>query len=152
MPYYDSSPHAVTDITSNLRPAIPSSQCDVTYNLRNLPSTLSESGYLITLDYDASGMRRHTVVTNGQSLVKEKTRISDLYELETTPTTSRRLDYVYAEGRIVAVRVYENGTGSLCYVLTDHLGSWEKVLDQSKNTVQQTHFDRGIIKYQPLFF
>ena len=31
--------------------------------------------------------------------------------------------------------------GSLYYVLTDHLGSWEKVLDENKNTVQQTHFD-----------
>ena len=27
------------------------------------------------------------------------------------------------------------------YVLTDHLGSWEKVLDEGRNTVQQTHFD-----------
>ena len=32
-------------------------------------------------------------------------------------------------------------TNSLYYVLTDHLGSWEKVLDENKNTVQQTHFD-----------
>ena len=78
--------------------------------------------------------------------------MSDYLINANTSFASRRLDYVYAEGRIVAVRVYENGTGSLCYVLTDHLGSWEKVLDQSKNTVQQTHFDRGIIKYQPLFF
>ena len=48
---------------------------------------------------------------------------------------------IYAEGRIVAVHVDENSTESLYYVLTDHLGSWEKVLDESKNTVQQTHFD-----------
>ena len=58
-----------------------------------------------------------------------------------TITTFCWLDYIYAEGNIVAVRVYENGAGSLYYVLTDHLGSWEKVLDEAKNTVQQTHFD-----------
>ena len=110
--YGTGRPHAVTSITSGIRPAMPSSPCDVTYNLRNRPATLSENGYNIALDYDASGMRRHTVVTNGQTLVKEKTRISDLYELETTPTTSRRLDYIYAEGRVVAVHVDENSTGN----------------------------------------
>ena len=81
------------------------------------------------------------MITNGQALVKEKTRISDLYELDATPTTSRRLDYIYAEGQVVAVHVNEGGYENLYYVLTDHLGSWEKVLDGNKNTVQQTHFD-----------
>ena len=76
-----------------------------TYNLRNRPETLYENGYNITLDYDASGMRRHTRVTNGQTIVREKTRISDFYEEESTQSRSRQLDYVYAEGRIVAVRV-----------------------------------------------
>ena len=92
-------------------------------------------------DYDASGMRRHTVITNGQTLVKERTRFSSLYEEEATATTARRLDYIYAEGRIVAVNVEESGSGSLYYVLTDHLGSWEKVLTENKTVVQQTHFD-----------
>ena len=107
----------------------------------NRPVSLTEGSYNISIDYDFEGMRRHTTVTNGRTLVKEKTRISGFYELETTATGSRRLDYIYAEGNIVAVRVYENGVGSLYYVLTDHLGSWEKVLDQSKTVVQQTHFD-----------
>ena len=43
--YGTSQPHAVTSITSGVRPAIPSSQCDVTYNLRNRPATLLENGY-----------------------------------------------------------------------------------------------------------
>ena len=30
---------------------------------------------------------------------------------------------------------------NLYYVLTDHLGSWNKVMDENKNIVQQTHFD-----------
>lgn len=134
-------PHAVTEIESIERPSIPDIPFDVTYNLRNKPATMLNSGYNITLDYDASGMRRHTVITNGHTLVKEKTRVSELYELEAPPTSSRRLDYIYAEGRIVAVHVDENSAGSLYYVLTDHLGSWEKVLDEDKTVVQQTHFD-----------
>ena len=30
---------------------------------------------------------------------------------------------------------------SFYYPLTDHLGSWNKVMDEDKNIVQQTHFD-----------
>ena len=139
---YDSNkPHAVTTIEGNSRCAIPPVQGSLTYNLRNLPETLSQSGYHIFLDYDASGMRRHTEIYNGHTLAKEKTRISSLYELDATPTSARRLDYIYAEGRIVAVHVDENSSRNLYYVLTDHLGSWEKVLDVNKTTVQQTHFD-----------
>ena len=84
---------------------------------------------------------RHTTITNGQTLVKQKTRISDLYEQETASNSSRRLDYIYFDGQVVAVHVDENSTEKFYYVLTDHLGSWEKVLDENKNTVQQTHFD-----------
>ncbi|MBO6026417.1 MAG: hypothetical protein J6P73_04145 [Bacteroidales bacterium] len=96
--------------------------------------------YHITFDYDASGVRRHTRINYNNSLVKEKTRVSDLYETDEDLANGRRLDYIYAEGRIVAVHVNEGVTESLYYPLTDHLGSWEKVLDENKTTVQQTHF------------
>ena len=56
-------------------------------------------------------------------------------------TKSRRLDFVYAEGKVIAVHVMEGNSESLYYLLTDHLGSWNKVMDENKNIVQQTHFD-----------
>ena len=90
----------LTDVKNGNTRLIPPSQCDVTYNLRNRPESLYENGYNVTLDYDASGMRRHTQITNGQTLVREKTRISDFYEEESTQSRSRRLDYIYAEGRV----------------------------------------------------
>ena len=113
----------------------------IAYNLMNMPSSLSANSRSVTLDYDAYGMRRHTTYYQGQSLDREKTRVSDLFELEGDKDSNRRLDYIYADGRVVAVRVLENGIGSMYYVLTDHLGSWERVLDGSRNTVQATHFD-----------
>lgn len=58
-----------------------------------------------------------------------------------TSSTTRHLDYIYAEGQIVAVHVKNGMTDSLYYVMTDHLGSWNKVIDEDKNIVQQTHFD-----------
>lgn len=114
--------------------------CDITYNMRNKPTTISQNGITVTLDYDASGMRRHTQITNGQAVVKQKDRVSSLYEKE-TGVTNRHLDYIYADGQVVAVHVKEGSTENLYYVLTDHLGSWNKVMDENKNIVQQTHFD-----------
>ena len=92
----------------------------VTYNLMNRPESLSGGGYRVGLSYSADGVRRHTSVTHYNSPVREKTRLSSLFETEETPTANRRIDYVYAEGRVVAARVYENGTRSLYYVLADH--------------------------------
>ena len=68
-------------------------------------------------------------------------RVSNQYEVEATPTSSRSLDYIYAEGSLVALHVANGSADSLYYVLTDRLGSWETVMDDFKNTVQQTHFD-----------
>ena len=113
----------------------------VTYGLRNLPTSVSENGYNLTLDYDAEGMRRHTRLMSGNVLLKTVTRVSGLHEVETAGTVTRQLDYIYAGDDIVAIHVRNGSADSLYYVLTDHLGSWEKVMDENKNTVQQTHFD-----------
>ena len=58
-----------------------------------------------------------------------------------TSSTPRHLDYIYAEGRVVALHVKNGNADSLYYILTDHLGSWNKVMRQNKTIVQQTHFD-----------
>ena len=139
--YNGTKPHAVTNIISAPERTPIGEICEVTYNLMNRPSTLTENAYSIHIDYDSEGERRHTEFFNGNNLVKEKNRISDLYEEESTSTTARRLDYIYAEGRTVAVRVTENGFSYFYYVMTDHLGSWNKVIDDHKTIVQQTHFD-----------
>lgn len=139
--YGNSKPHAVTGITGNPSCPISASQCGVTYNLRNKPTAIAENGYRITLDYDAAGMRRHTRYYQGNTVQKVTTRISDVHEMETGSGSQRKLDYIYAEGQIVAVHVKNGMTDSLYYVMTDHLGSWNKVMDEDKNIVQQTHFD-----------
>lgn len=139
--YSNSKPHAVTGISGNMACPISSSQCDVTYNLRNRPSVIAENGYSITLDYDAAGMRRHSYFRHGNSNLKSRARISDVHEVEVAPGLNRRLDYIYAEGQLVAVHVKRGSVDSIYYVMTDHLGSWNKVMDEGKNIVQQTHFD-----------
>ena len=58
-----------------------------------------------------------------------------------TSSATCHFDYVFAEERVMALHVKNGSADSLYYVLTDRLGSWEKVMDDFKNTVQQTHFD-----------
>ena len=139
--YGDAGPHAVTGLAGGFACPVPNAQCDVTYGLWNRPTRITESGYDITLDYGADGVRRHTRFLYNGILRKTATRVSGYHEVEATASATRRLDYVYAEGRVVAVHVQNGSSDSLYYVLTDHLGSWEIVMDQSKNTVQRTHFD-----------
>lgn len=139
--YGNSKPHAVTGIQGDYTCPISTSQCDVTYNLRNKPASIAENGYSITFDYNAAGMRRYTRYYQGNAMKKATARISDVYEMETATGLNRKLDYIYAEGQIVAVHVKNGMTDSLYYVMTDHLGSWNKVMDKDKNIVQQTHFD-----------
>ena len=110
--------------------------------MRNRVGSIEENGYKLTFDYDAFGMRRHTYYWQNDSRYKGKARISDFYEVENKMSGGiRKLDYIYADGRIVAVNVRRSTTDSLYYVMTDHLGSWNKVMDENKNIVQETHFD-----------
>ncbi len=139
--YGNNKPHAVTDIAGNSSCPISASQCDVTYNLHNKPTAIAENGYRISLDYDAAGMRRHTRYYQGNTMQKATAKISDVYEFELGSGAQRKLDYIYAEGQLVAVHVKRGTVDSLYYVMTDHLGSWNKVMDEDKNIVQQTHFD-----------
>ena len=139
---YDSpKPHAVTGISTSLTDAIPQTQCDVVYDLRNKPVSIIENGYDIRIGYYADGTRRNTDIVNGASPVLTKLRVSDLYEVDETPSGYRLLDYVFAEGKVVAIHVTENSVATNYYVLDDHLGSWNKVMGQDKSIVQETHFD-----------
>ena len=139
--YGDAGPHAVTGLAGVIGCPVPNAACDVSYGLWNRPVSIAENGHGVSLDYGADGQRRHTRFLHNNVLQKAVTRVSPFHEVETTGGTTRSLDYVYAEGRVVAVHVSNGNADSLYCVLTDHLGSWEKVMDWGGNTVQQTHFD-----------
>ena len=139
--YNGDGPHAVSRITGSLaRPGV-GTDCDAAYGLRNLPTALAEGSSSVTIDYDADGMRRHTRFFQGNTLERSVTRISGIHEVETRGSATRKIDYIHADGRVVAVHVRNGNADSLYYVISDHLGSWNMVTDGAKNTVQSTHFD-----------
>ena len=139
--YNGSQPHAVNRITGISACPIPSTSCAVDYGLWNRPTSITENNHGITFDYGADGMRRNTRLYNGNNFQKKYTRISDLHEVEYLGHATRKLDYIYAEGNVVAVHVRNANHDSLYYILTDHLGSWNMVMDQNKTIVQKSHFD-----------
>ena len=58
-----------------------------------------------------------------------------------TSTATHNPDYIRAGGDIVAILMRNGSADSLYYLLTDHLGNWEKVMDEGKNTGHE-HYDR----------
>jgi len=141
--YYDydaSQPHAVSGIEAN-QGAISSAQCDVTYNSRNRPASISQDGWQLQLAYDDGLQRESAVLSHNSAHIETIHYISDDCERDTKFLGSRYLDYIHAGGRIVAIHVKNGTTDSIYYVQTDLLGSWEKIVDNNRNVVQSSHFD-----------
>jgi len=142
---YDADrPHAVTGVVSETG-NIPSAQCDVTYNSRNRPATISEDGWSLELSYGSGLQREKTVLKQGNSIKRTTYHISKDCELDILPacTCSRYMDYIFADGKIVAIHVHNTAANadSMYYVQTDLLGSWDRIVDDGRSVVQSSHFD-----------
>ena len=140
--YDPAKPHAVVQVVDE-RGALPTSQCDVTYNSRNRPATISENGWTLELSYGSGLQREKSVLKNGATTVCTTYFISKDSELEIKPSSTRYIDYIYAEGRIVALHVHNTtaNADSLYYVQTDLLGSWDRIVNGNRQVVQRSHFD-----------
>ena len=135
-------PHAVKGVMARNGVVAPT-RCDVTYNTRNRPASISENGWTLTLLYGNGLQREKEVLKQGNSTVSTTYFISRDCEREIKSSVSRYIDYIYADGRIVALHVYNEtaDADSIYYVQTDYLGSWERVVDCNKAVVQSSHFD-----------
>ena len=140
--YGSSKPHAVTQVYDE-HGMIPSSRCDVTYNSRNRAATISEANRQLELSYGDELLREKTVFSISGNMTKTVFSPSKYCEYEKTPSYSRYIDYIYADGKPVALHVHNitADADSMYYIQTDMLGSWEKVVNASKGVVQSCHFD-----------
>ncbi|MBR1517651.1 MAG: hypothetical protein IJ620_05880 [Bacteroidales bacterium] len=139
--YDDERPHAVKGF-SIYGSRIPSTQNAVTYNNRNRPSKITEGGYTLSLAYGEETTPRTATFSHNGNTYSTVRYISTDCEYETTPSYSCYYDYIYAEGKPVAIHVSNatSGLDSLYYIHTDHLGSWERIVDADRNVVQASHF------------
>ncbi|MBO7488748.1 MAG: VCBS repeat-containing protein [Bacteroidales bacterium] len=143
-PYYYSydaqQPHAVSGVDANTG-TISSAQCDVTYNSRNRPAAISENGWLLQLAYNDEQQRESAALSYNTAPVSTTHFISKDCEREMKSLGNRYLDYIRVDGRTVAVHVKNGNADSIYYVQSDLLGSWDRVVDESRNVVQSSHFD-----------
>lgn len=140
---YDSAkPHAVVQVIDE-NSVLPTTQCDVTYNSRNRPATISENGWSMELTYGSDLQREKSVLKQGNTTKGTTYFISKDCEYEIKPTFSRYIDYIHADGRIVALHVHNvtANADSLYYVQTDQLGSWDRIVATNRAVVQSSHFD-----------
>ena len=95
------------------------------------------------LSYGSGLQREKSVLKNGNTPVCTTYFISKDSELEIKPSSTRYIDYIYAEGRIVALHVHNTtaNADSLYYVQTDLLGSWDRIVNGNRQVVQRSHFD-----------
>ena len=140
--YDNAKPHAVSEIEGATGCPISSMPCEVTYNNRNRPTTISEGGWNVSLGYGVSDTRNLMYLRQGNASKKVKAYPSHNHEHEIRPSGGHRyLDYIYSDNGIVAIHVKRSSSDSLYYVFTDHLGSYNIIIDEDKNIVQQSHFD-----------
>lgn len=140
--YGPGRPHAVTGVTDE-NGVISSAQCDVTYGSRNRATSIIEDGWKLDIGYGIGLQREKSVLSHGETTVRTTHYISGDCEREITASGSRHIDYIFADGRIVALHVYNTTaeSDSIYYVQTDLLGSWNRIVDQDRNVVQSSHFD-----------
>ena len=140
--YASGKPHAVTGVVDE-NGLVSSARCDVTWGSRNRATSISEDGWTLELGYGIGLQREKSVLRNGNTVTRTTHYVSKDCEREISSTGSRYIDYIYADGRIVALYVYNTATesDSIYYVQTDLLGSWERIVDEGRNIVQSCHFD-----------
>jgi RHS repeat-associated protein len=145
--YESAKPHAVTKIAPNPsgNAFIPATRCAVSYNPFNQPASVTEGDNALHLYYGSDRQRERSEHFRAGVKTEVKTFVSPLYEKESFGLTTRHLNYIYGETGLVAVLVKmstsSSETGMMCYVHTDHLGSYNLITDANKNKLDSLHFD-----------
>jgi len=98
-----------------------------TYNSRNRPATISADGWSLELSYGSGLQREKTVLKQGNSIKRTTYHISKDCELDILPacTCSRYMDYIFADGKIVAIHVHNTAANADKY-FEDYYGvDWD---------------------------
>jgi len=143
--YYGGKPYQTGVVLPNSNCNISQATCDVTYNNLNLPSSINEGIYSYTIEYGADGFRRKSNLTktedNESTMFKTTLYISPTSEVEITSSGTKSIDYIMTDQGIAAIRTKRAEQINMYYIHTDHLGSYNFVMDANKNIVQSCHFD-----------
>ncbi len=136
---YGSQPHAVTQVT-NPQGLIPTVDQNITYTQFNKTDRITEGNLRMQFSYGHD--RQRTASKLYQNEVLQKTiYYFDNYEKEVSGSNTRQLHYIAGGDGLAAIYEINNGTGTMYYVHTDHLGSYDAITNQSGTVVQNYSFD-----------
>jgi RHS repeat-associated protein len=133
-------PHAVSNIVADTG-VISSVWCNTTYNERNRPASIGQGLDTILIGYGDGLDRDQEIWKQGSAVQRTVNFLFADCEEEVSGSVTRYVDYLMADGRVVALHVKNGTADSIYYVHTDMLGSWERIVNTSDAVVQISHFD-----------
>ncbi len=145
---YLSKPHAVDKI-KNPTDAISTDRQDIIYTSFHKPSQITqdeqeydeEYEHKLEFRYGPENNRKKTVLYQDDQPVR--TRIfAGNYEKEINLMNGnvKEFNYISGPNGLIAVYIVMNGTGTLYYTVTDHLGSIIQLIDKEGNLIEETNY------------
>ncbi len=137
---YDASKLNAIQQVDNSGGNVPSLTQTITYTPFDRPESISEGTYTYSLTYGPELNRVKSVLSNNGSAIKTKYYVGQ-FEKEIFGLNTREINYINTGDGINVAIVNENGTESVYYLYTDHLGSITAVTNNSGTVVYEQNFD-----------
>jgi len=133
--------HAVENVM-NYTDAISENQQNISYTSFHKASEIQEGDHRLEFQYGPENNRKVTRLYDDDNDQLIRTRIyAGNYEKEILADgTVREYNYISGPAGLIAVYIVENGTGTLYYTVTDHLGSIVQLIDENGNVIEETNY------------
>jgi len=115
-------------------------QQNITYTPFNKTETITEGDYELNITYGPDNQRRKSELKY-QDNVQKTIFYGNNYEKIIMGSDIYEVDYISSGAGLVAINVSYNGTDSMYYAYTDHLGSLLTITDASGNIIYEQNFD-----------
>ncbi|MGB4655168.1 MAG: FG-GAP-like repeat-containing protein [Bacteroidales bacterium] len=145
--YYGSYPNRIAAIRESDQCPISKQAFNATYNHINMPSCIKEGDFEYNIEYGADGNKTSSTlfrtINGNTTTIQTKIYVSPYFEVEITPTETKYIKYIGTEQEIVAIAVgkYINANNKIYNLHSNHLGSFNLIMDLNNNIVQSSHFD-----------
>jgi len=133
--------HAVTSVenTGGIISTVPQG---IEYTAFNKTKHIGEIPYTLDITYNTSDERIIQVINNNGSLYQSKVYVGGMYEKITDASGTREVYYLSGpNGWFATYTIYADGHSETNYILKDHLGSVNYVLNEDGTVKQELSFD-----------
>jgi RHS repeat-associated protein len=135
-------PNAVSKITEPVSPLLNADQ-QIDYTTFDKIVKIVQENKVLNMAYGYGHNRIRQVIDQGDGNITSKTYFGSNYEkIENNDGTSKEIHYLASPGGIFGIMTIDHqGNKAINYVLKDHLGSINLVLDHEGTIVEEVNFD-----------